>query len=112
MADSTKKTVHFVLRPDVVSDVGSAAHVQSKVDQIIDRVSKEAGETPAVVRVLPNLLSVGVEASPSYLDSLSAQPEIARRIDPVEDDMLIRPVKREEVSLPADATKPSSGKKS
>ena len=87
---------HFVIsEPN-----GAKAPFDSHAQAVLDRVSKETGETPVTVQSRPNLGTLSVEASTAYLTTLGRQPEIVKAIEPaVDQDILIRPVKVKKATL-------------
>jgi len=87
---------HFVIS----EPKGAKSPFDSHARTILDRVSKETGETPVAVQSRPNLGTVSVEASPTYLSTLEKQPEVVKSIMPaVDQDILIRPVKVRKATL-------------
>ena len=87
---------HFVIS----EPKGAKAPFDSHARKILERVSKETGETPVTVQSRPNLGTVSVEASPAYLATFGRQPEVVKAIMPaVDQDILIRPVKVKKATL-------------
>ena len=87
---------HFVIS----EPKGAKAPFDLHARTILDRVSKETGETPVTVQSRPNLGTLSVEASLAYLSTLGRQPEVVKAIMPaVDQDILIRPVKVKKATL-------------
>jgi len=95
----------FTLKSPAHKEVLSPDETREAVRNIVQRVEREVAERAHDVNVFPYLQSFAVQAPPSVVERLAAQPEIASAMPsrPAE-DVMIRPVDRKEVPAPAPAT--------
>jgi hypothetical protein len=101
-AESEKSPVQawVRLRPKHPSqDTASAEDTQVSTHAIVERVTQRVGHQAHSVKVLPNLGSFIVSASPAFLRELAHQPEVESTKSTDQPMTLIRPVKSRDVTL-------------
>ena len=77
----------------------SPAETEASTQAIVKRVAQNVGHQAQAVKLLPNLGSFIVSASPAFMRELAHQPEVESAKPTDQPLSLIRPVKSKEVTI-------------